>query len=57
MRKVLILRKFDEIVYNSTNKANLLAFLFEVWAEISLYPLGLTKSYQVDLKTERKWKE
>ena len=35
MRKGLILRNFDEILCNSTSKANLLAFLFAVWTESS----------------------
>ena len=35
MRKGLILRNFDEILCNSTSKANLLAFVFAVWTESS----------------------
>ena len=35
MRKGLILRNFDEILCNSTSKANLLAFVFVVWTESS----------------------
>ena len=55
VRKGLILRNFDEMLCNSTSKAILLAFLFEVWSESSdILFLEHTCSYQVDLK--RDWK-